>query len=491
MYKQKKKQTRKRKYKQKHRRTHKRKGLKKRKKTRRKRRGGWPWSNKPSPKVDDYGRLINAEGIFLNADGSLFTQSASRAAPLPVQLEAKRRYPSMTDLADGEGKEADDDADPTRIVIMASHQARIQCELNKFNLLGKPKDKNGESIRFKNGAVLKLMIRGTIMRVELFYDGELTPNKSDHKGFMNGKKPYFVTQKNFVTTPEDKKPKPKGQYIFYTQQSNIDFASGALNFDIYLIRHGEGTHNISKWGPVKGIVNQAADLTDDGVEQAKRTGLALETIITSATVPITLASSDIPRAINTMIQIRKKSLYLVDDKPIHIVPCSHEIPHKKPPCDGRGMAAGENDSQGYNYYTKGKRNIDYEEYFEFYNGTSRSGQKLRGGVMRRDRSRCRGSSMFKQIYELVVDEKGNAKAAAKATGHQEDAASLALAQYIHSGRVTNTWTPPVLVAGEAEAVAGEAVAGEAAAEDVSDFERATDVSRHATNGDSDSDGSVD
>ena len=305
---------------------------------------------------------------------------------------------------------------------MASHQARIQCELNRFGLLGKPKDKHGKSIRFKNGAVLKVMIRGNIMRVELFHDGELTPGKSDHKGFMNGDKPYFVTQGTYYNNIEEATtkniPAPNGQYIFYTQESSIDFTPKNKNFDIYLIRHGEGTHNISKWGPVKGVTNISADLTPTGITQAIGTGSALTGILTQTDVPITLASSDIPRAINTMINIREKSSSPVDKLPIHIVPCSHEIPHKKPPCDGGGggkggqllgMAAGENDGQGYNYYTKEKRNIDYEEYFEFYNGTSRSRQKNpfagHWGVMeKKEGGGCRKSSMFKQITKLVEKE---------------------------------------------------------------------------------------
>ena len=471
MYKQKKKQTRKRKYKQTHRRTHKRKGLKKRKRTRRKR-GGDLFNKSPKKKVDDYGTL--------DPNGGKPIPSAGRAAPLPVQLpvqlEAKRRYPRVEDLENHESPTLDL-SEPTRIVIMASHQARIQCELNFFGLLGKPKDKHGKSIRFKNGAVLKVMIRGTIMRVELFHDGELTPGKSDHNGFMNGKKPYFVTQENFVTIPGD--TQPKGQYIFYTQQYNsLNFPYTKISdFDIYLIRHGEGTHNVSKWGPVKGIFNQAADLTDDGVEQAKRTGLKLETIITSATVPITLASSDIPRAINTMITIRDISS-LDNKEPIHIVPCSHEIPHKKPPCDGHGMAAGENDSQGDDYYKKLENSefLSSTTYLQFYSNHSRSGQKKRGGVLSSSRSWCRDSSMFEQITKLVNDEefkKRNAQEKA-VTAEQGYADAQALREYDNSARVVYkdplTSHPP------------EAGGGEDDDEDEHESERPTVVSMHASNG---------
>jgi len=302
---------------------------------------------------------------------------------------AKEAEPLVSGNNETPPLEADFTTPPTKIVIIASHQSRILCELNRLKLLENPKY-NGKSIRFKNGAVLKVMIRDNFMEVTLVHDGELTENKSDHKGLLNGTKPYYVMNKTDIDAE-----------VRFTTKS-VKFPA-VENLDIYLIRHGEGDHNVTKWyqKPVQGAMYRSADLTDEGKEQAKSTGGALKLLLEATEIPITLASSDISRAVNTMNEIRTE--LNMTDRPIHIIQCSHEISNKKPPCDGfmSGAATGENDGATLKFLTE--KNTNTIAYLKFYNNNTRRGQKERGGMLTRTKThRCSNTTMFDQIINVAM-----------------------------------------------------------------------------------------
>ena len=97
------------------------------------------------------------------------------------------------------------------------------------------------------------------------------------------------------------------------------------------------------------------------------------------------------------MDIVKKQLSMRDD-PIYVIPCSHEISSKKPPCDGSGSKAGlssrgENEGASNDYLNDPNLNLDTSMYNEFYNRIRRDHN--------RDRKHCVDTTMFKQIIEMV------------------------------------------------------------------------------------------
>ncbi len=376
MYKQKKKQTRKRKYKQKNKRSHKQKSLKKQKRSRRKRGGMslWPFSEKNTDENTD-------EKIDDTIPGS------------ERWNEYRDTSQKLNDIPSNNGP----------VVIISSHQSRLLCELRGLKFL-KNNENNNKEIRFKNGAVLKVMIRkqanndNCTCAVELVYDGELTKPlggeepKGDYKGLLKGTKPYFVKDR-----PDDER-ELYGSYKFIPDVKDLSAendlsinTNDEFNLDIFLIRHGEGTHNVTKMK----VVHTSAGLTQNGQLQAANTGIALNNLIPDNSM-LYLCASDIKRAIQTMTIVKEK--LSMPDKHIYVIPCSHEISSKKPPCDGSGSkvglsSRGENEGASNEYLKDRNLNLDTTMYNKFYNGIRRDHKG--------DRQHCVDTTMFKQIIEMV------------------------------------------------------------------------------------------
>ena len=293
------------------------------------------------------------------------------------------------------------------VVVLSSHQSRLLCELRGLEFLN---ENNNKEIRFKNGAVLKFMIRkkakesNCTCAVDLVHDGELSKPKSgeeakgDYKKLLKGTKPYFVKDRpvdneldgSYKFIPEVKHDVNANEKLGIT--TNDEF-----NLDIFLIRHGEGTHNVTKMK----VLHTSAGLTQNGEVQAKHTGEALTQIIPNFRELhdknlLYLCASDIKRAIQTMTIVKEK--LSMPDKHIYVIPCSHEISAKKPPCDGSdskvGLSSrGENEGASNDYLTKANVNIDM--YKEFYKGIRRDHKT---GIKRQH---CVDTTMFKQIIKMV------------------------------------------------------------------------------------------
>jgi bisphosphoglycerate-dependent phosphoglycerate mutase len=286
------------------------------------------------------------------------------------------------------------------VVVLSSHQSRLLCELRGLDFLNKY---NNKEIRFKNGAVLKFMIRKKAndskctCAVDLVHDGELSKQvdkpKGDYKGLLEGTKPYFVKER-----PTDDN-ELYGSYKFIPEVNpNVNAneklgitTNDEFNLDIFLIRHGEGTHNVTKMK----VLHTSAGLTENGQVQAENTGKELNNLIPDKS-KLHLCASDIKRAIETM-DIVKNQLSMRGD-PIYIIPCSHEISAKKPPCDGSGSKAGlssrgENEGASNDYLIDPNLNLDTSMYNEFYNDIRRDHSS--------SRQHCAETSMFKQIIKMV------------------------------------------------------------------------------------------
>lgn len=130
------------------------------------------------------------------------------------------------------------------IVILGTHNYRLKCFFSSFN---QPKF----SKNFKNCAIIKCTKSDEQIAFEMIYEGEVLSNDS---------------KKNEYWTVED----------FNKSVQNFKY-NIPPNTIIYLVRHGQGYHNIvTRLTKVGKIITtddiQDANLTTEGINQAKRAG---------------------------------------------------------------------------------------------------------------------------------------------------------------------------------------------------------------------------
>lgn len=200
-------------------------------------------------------------------------------------------------------------------VIAVSHQTRIRTILENFTNY---KDIVKEKIRFFNGAILKIVIdpringeyKGT---VELVYPGD---DASVKKG-----EAYF-------TTKNDERYR---SHTFPTLSYKPEGACEPMT--IYLIRHGEGEHNVKETG-IKGISKKMgikpldAPLTVNGIEQANVCGIFLANYFEQKYEKIYFFASYLRRSQQTVACIANKIQTKVDASISHkivILSCINEI----------------------------------------------------------------------------------------------------------------------------------------------------------------------
>jgi broad specificity phosphatase PhoE len=221
--------------------------------------------------------------------------------------------------------------------LIVSHNGRMRCfidslkpvdlniiksNLTSFNNQQKEKNlKEEKEIRFMNGAILKVTLneKSNDGKITLFYTGEV--KQENRKGI------YFV--KELSINPLDI---VFGTYKFdYKASFGIDQLPSTVNF--YIVRHGEGTHNVASTGTK--IFNQIRRagkdpvLTTDGETQAIQAGEALSKINLKE-----VFVSKLKRTIQTAYLILKKRLALNNDtikENTHfiVLPCSHELEYKE------------------------------------------------------------------------------------------------------------------------------------------------------------------
>ena len=303
--------------------------------------------------------------------------------------------------------------------IIATHQARIRCLLSKLF--------NKKFQRFKNGAVISLEIKPNgdqkpSVECNLLYEGELASNenKQDVIYYVNGDSGQ---QENY--TGEKFETITSNTYNLQFENTNND------TYTFFLIRHGQGEHNILKGNQKKYqqvFGKKDSELTGEGREQAERAGRSI-----GNSSPFMLLSanyffcSDLSRTIQTMAYFllslcktvnnngnrQMDSLLppnLVEDsldngilksKNIIVLPCSHELTYKKDGnCDGNQyMNPNENlpssstlsnliqDYEGFD--------IIWETYAKFYNNSSRSAS------LNLNKSKCRNTNFIQEAIDYI------------------------------------------------------------------------------------------
>jgi broad specificity phosphatase PhoE len=227
----------------------------------------------------------------------------------------------------------------TIVMVICSHSARLRCLLNSLGIT------SAIECRFKNCAILKFEIDNTNITISLVYEGEVEGE--------DGKKYYVKSKQN------------SNEEQFYTRTFNFDILSNSLHikrddigevkYVIYVMRHGDGTHNaaIISGDKTKLVLHgklKDATLTQKGMIQAMTAGTELLKILHSdyQTIKYYFAS-DLYRT--------RQSLKFAFGAGIEIIvlPCSHELNFKNNDCDGHQYYTPQENMSSCN--SKDKRTI--------------------------------------------------------------------------------------------------------------------------------------
>jgi len=151
------------------------------------------------------------------------------------------------------------------VSIVATHQARMRCIVNKLI--------SGKIQRFQNAAVIKLTVKNAEnnkqkISCKLVYNGELNESKPERE--------YYVNDNNITSDNYTPLLFPEMTDKIYDTIFN-DLTDG-VTYVFYLIRHGQAGHNILKGLKKKKqavIGKKDTCLTGHGKQQAVNVGNAL------------------------------------------------------------------------------------------------------------------------------------------------------------------------------------------------------------------------
>lgn len=270
--------------------------------------------------------------------------------------------------------------------------------------------------RFMNAALLKMVVNESRVTIDMEYSGEV--DVKEKKGdsyvyYINPKEESMfsdrVKQGDFLTIPFQ--PVVIPNLIFQTDKNDTDYV-------FYLIRHGQGEHNVLK-GFSKMNAPVDANLTQEGIAQAVRSGENfMKNIASSNSSPLFdyLFGSDLRRTRDTVaafLQPFPKNIGSVQPTdPIYVLPCAHELSYsvKNGSCDGnQGITPNENKSSCTsklcttttplfkNKTDKSEllntRQLSWEYYENFYKGNR---NKPGSGSQR-----CRNTNMIKEAIVTI------------------------------------------------------------------------------------------
>ena len=272
------------------------------------------------------------------------------------------------------------------VSIIATHQARIRCYLS--SILGKPIE------RFMNGAVLRIEINPTDLLCSLVYQGELNEVKPEKKYYVinnNDSSPNYTA----IPFPDVRVPSK--------------YNTNGETYVFFVIRHGQGTHNILKGFQKKRAAvfgNKDTRLTDTGFEQAAMTGhmMTKNAEFLSAT---SLFSSDLVRTIETLVTVlnqdRNQTISnRIAGKEIIVLPCAHELNYDKSgSCDGsssQAMLGNENKSSCKSINDCISSYQGFQINWNYYNSFYGNGTRMKSGS---NRKHCRNTNFLQEAIDII------------------------------------------------------------------------------------------
>ena len=272
------------------------------------------------------------------------------------------------------------------VSIIATHQARIRCYLS--SILGKPME------RFMNGAVLRIEINPTDLLCSLVYQGELNEVKPEKKYYVinsNDSSPNYTA----IPFPDVRVPSK--------------YNTNGETYVFFVIRHGQGTHNILKGFQKKRAAvfgSKDTRLTDTGFEQAAKTGYMM-TKNAEFLSASSLFSSDLVRTIETLVTVIKQDpnktiSNRIAGQEIVVLPCAHELNYDKSgSCDGsssQAMLGNENKPSCKSTNDCISSYQGFQINWNYYNSFYDNGTRIKSGS---NRKHCRNTNFLQEAIDII------------------------------------------------------------------------------------------
>lgn len=283
----------------------------------------------------------------------------------------------------------------TIVSFISTHQARLRCFLNGYM--------TGKVLRFKNAAILQMIINREGTYIKLIYDGEVD-KKENKSGYV-----YYVKELD--------KPVPVGssyEHFTFNGIVNLDKKSPDGNIYIfYLMRHGQASHNLySGIGKLQSLYHTDTDITDLGKEQASNAAKNIlnDTTAGIITMPKYLFASDLKRTRET-ITIFLRTYFKTDfekiPKTIVILQCAHELEYTSGNCDENQnikSKAGENVMKCDKKTCQNidEFNLNWDNYMRFYGNDYRNNILSSKNIIgNSSRGKCRETNMIDQAISYI------------------------------------------------------------------------------------------
>jgi len=289
-------------------------------------------------------------------------------------------------------------------IAICTHDGRMRCFVDHFfrNILAE-KNRDMKNIRFKNCAILHLQIFENKLKLSLVYSGEVKDKKRQYFVSENSSQPKNSSETNnniIFDTIELDDPNVIQKITGITQNNKN-------TINIYIIRHGEGRHNLkptffvsqkNKNTHVSYYDKKTTKdpvLTDDGELQAFRCSHAFNRIMSNKPLHFKFCSK-LHRTFQTL-SLATKNINYVGENTI-VLPCSHELHFKKDSkniktCDEMNkntLVTAENMSKCKSIDTNKKddehcKDRDWSYYNEF-----------------RANNKCRNTNMIREVMSIVM-----------------------------------------------------------------------------------------
>ena len=321
------------------------------------------------------------------------------------------------------------------VAIVGTHQARLRCLLKQLY----SGNGNNEVERFRNGAVVKMIITPGGLVTSLLYEGKANQGEETKNVIYD----YETFLERFPPTP--------------LQESLLNFSliprvRNSERMIIYLVRHGQALHNTFAAGSWQKRRQSFAgerdtNLTEEGKRQAAEAGIRIkEDIEETLEYPLNkvkLFSSDLIRTVETVLQIASQGGTFFDtnfnatsifEKIIRILPCNHEIKDATAAaCDGiliQSFVARENTQVCTPSMSSRKcrvlqhqvnlqnMKLSWADYCSFYGGKTRSGYSCGGIGTGRARNRCRSTTLLAEVVRILQAQGGGGRTARRTRGKQ-------------------------------------------------------------------------
>ena len=272
-----------------------------------------------------------------------------------------------------------------------------------------------EMPRFKNGSVLEIMVTKENIHLRLVVGGEIDEEKPKYI--------YFVKPGEAHRDINHLKGRYQvEEFLPLTFPNTLYPEVGTKTYKFYLIRHGQGTHNL------KGTnITKDTNLTDEGRQQAKDLGIkirnyTINTMRGDIDLPNFIFASDLKRTRQTADEFLKELLYEdargippygkpSDGSPpsqVYILPCSHELSYKSDGiCDGKqGIPPPENittcSRTNPECLTLNKYDVNWDYYYDFYGNATRS--QVCKAMSPCSHQKCRNTDMIKEAITIINKE---------------------------------------------------------------------------------------